>query len=166
MYYLLDENKNPYPVDVLTMGKAFEADPNKKRVKFTEFEKYYVEISTVFLGIDHNWLRYGTPILFETMIFWSEDQELNQWQDRYCTWKQAYYGHNHAVRLVIEEIRKQLAENPNKIFIPQKSLDQKCTEFVKSLEEICKLDPVIDTPEYEFIMSTRKNLKRYRESQK
>lgn len=166
LYYLLDKNKNPYSVDVLTMGKAFEDDDKIRRVKYTEFEKYYVDISTVFLGINHNYLRNGKPIVFETMIFWSEDQKLNQWQERYCTWKQAYYGHNHAVRLVIEEIRKQLQENPNKIFTPQKTSKEKFDDLVHSLEECCKLNPELNTPESNFILNTRANLKRLKDSNK
>jgi hypothetical protein len=112
MFYLLDKNKNPYEVDALTMGRAFEQHFESNIVKKTFLQKYDVEISTVFLGIDHgiHWhdspLHYK-PILFETMIFWKEGEELDQWQDRYRTWKAAYYGHNHAVRLVIEEIRKK-----------------------------------------------------------
>ena len=106
MFYLLDKNKKPYPVDASTMGKELEENFKSKIVKKTFLKKYNVEILTVFLGIDHNHLGLGKPILFETMIFWNENKKLDQWQDRYRTWKAAYYGHNHAVRLVINEIRK------------------------------------------------------------
>ncbi len=52
-----------------------------------------VEISTIFLGFDHN-LSEGKPLLFETMIFGGN---LDQKQDRYSTWEQAEQGHKHLV---------------------------------------------------------------------
>lgn len=64
-------------------------------------EKTYIqdcEISTVFLGLDHQWLD-GPPILFETMIFGGKlDGEC--W--RYSTWEEAREGHEAAVEKVKE----------------------------------------------------------------
>lgn len=52
-----------------------------------------VLVSTVFLGLDHNW-NDGKPILFETMIFGGKhDQE----QRRYCTYEEAEQGHEDIV---------------------------------------------------------------------
>jgi hypothetical protein len=59
-------------------------------------------VSTVVLGLDHNWGR-GEPMLFETMIFGSA---LDQDQWRYATWDQAARGHDAAVA----EARKALAQ--------------------------------------------------------
>jgi hypothetical protein len=50
-------------------------------------------VSTVFVGLDHNW-EGGDPILFETMIFGGP---LDQYQERYSTWDQAERGHQEAV---------------------------------------------------------------------
>lgn len=52
-------------------------------------------ISTVFLGIDHNWLKGGTPQLFETMIF--EDGPLDGRQWRYATYEEAEDMHGKIV---------------------------------------------------------------------
>lgn len=52
-----------------------------------------VEVSTVFLGLDHNYGD-GPPILFETMIFGGPH---DHWQDRYHTWTQAVAGHDQVV---------------------------------------------------------------------
>lgn len=52
-----------------------------------------VEVSTVFLGLDHQWGD-GPPILFETMIFGGPR---NQTQWRYATWDEAVDGHAYAV---------------------------------------------------------------------
>lgn len=50
-------------------------------------------ISTVFLGLDHNWGD-GPPVLFETMVFGGEHDE---WMDRYHTYDEALAGHKKVV---------------------------------------------------------------------
>lgn len=54
-----------------------------------------VEVSTVFLGMDHAF--FGEPILFETMVFGGV---LTEWLWRYCTWEEAEQGHAQVVTLV------------------------------------------------------------------
>ena len=49
-----------------------------------------VRVSTVFLGIDHNYNPDKGPMLFETMIFGGA---LDQWQWRYSTWEEAEVTH-------------------------------------------------------------------------
>ncbi len=56
-----------------------------------------VEISTVFLGLDHNFFDRGPPLLFETMIFGGEH---NDYQERCSTWEQAEAMHKRATALV------------------------------------------------------------------
>jgi hypothetical protein len=58
-----------------------------------------VRISTVFLGLDHNFNPHGPPILFETMIFGGTH---DQYQDRYATKAEALAGHARAVNMVRE----------------------------------------------------------------
>ena len=68
----------------------------------TNFEKRQIardyigstHISTVFLGLDHNFSG-GDPILFETMIF-GGPLDGEQW--RYSTYAEAERGHKEAVR--------------------------------------------------------------------
>lgn len=55
-----------------------------------------IKISTVFLGLDHNFGD-GAPLLFETMIFGGVH---DQYQDRYSTWQEAEAGHKKAVAMV------------------------------------------------------------------
>lgn len=80
-------------------------------------------ISTVFLGLDHNYFD-GPPLLFETMVFGPRDhlfefagkkrlirEELG-WQDRCSTYDEAEKQHAEAVAWAEEklaEINKQLA---------------------------------------------------------
>jgi hypothetical protein len=49
-----------------------------------------VRVSTVFLGVDHNFDFHGAPVLFETMIFGGI---YNQEMERYCTKDEALKGH-------------------------------------------------------------------------
>lgn len=49
-----------------------------------------VRVSTVFLGLDHNFSGEGEPVLFETMIFGGP---MTEEQMRYSTWEQAALGH-------------------------------------------------------------------------
>lgn len=51
-----------------------------------------VRVSTVFLGLNHNWSPSGPPILFETMCF--AQQSLDHLPFcRYATWDEAVAGH-------------------------------------------------------------------------
>lgn len=74
-----------------------------------------LQISTVFLGLDHNYFGKGDPVLFETMIFDGEDN----YQERCCTWEQAEVMHAKAVEIAKEWIRN--AEKISKNTIIQTS---------------------------------------------
>jgi hypothetical protein len=54
-----------------------------------------VEISTVWLGIDHNFGR-PPPLIFETMVF-GPGTPSDLYQDRYSTEEQARQGHQHVL---------------------------------------------------------------------
>jgi hypothetical protein len=59
-----------------------------------------VRVSTVFLGLDHNFGDlFGLPILFETMAFIADDSFA---QDRYRTWAEAEAGHDRIVAEVFK----------------------------------------------------------------
>lgn len=58
-----------------------------------------VEVSTVFLGLDHSFGG-AAPILFETMIFGGPH---DQYQDRYSTREEALAGHQKALALAAED---------------------------------------------------------------
>lgn len=64
-------------------------------VKQEDVGEYWV--STVFLGIDHNFGNdgEGIPILFETMM--TRRGEWCDYQDRYATWDEAVEGHDRIV---------------------------------------------------------------------
>jgi hypothetical protein len=60
-------------------------------------------VSTVFLGIDHNFAMEGPPILFETMIF-CDGADLD-YQDRCSTWAEALEMHRRGVEWATAKAR-------------------------------------------------------------
>jgi len=66
------------------------ADEDYRRVGYTKLGEHV--ISTVWMGLDHNWGG-GTPIIFETMVFPSEENFEEQDCDRYATLEEAKAGH-------------------------------------------------------------------------
>jgi hypothetical protein len=88
--YILDENKNPVlETDMLKWG-TWMSTISSRRVACTFDPVNGSEISTVFLGLDHNYGS-GPPILWETMVFGGK---LDKAQDR-CSgdWKDAEAMH-------------------------------------------------------------------------
>lgn len=65
-----------------------------------------VKVSTVWIGLNHNWWPGGPIKIFETMIFGGE-HHMEQW--RYSTQEEAREGHAHAVSLV--QLERQGGEN-------------------------------------------------------
>lgn len=94
--YILDENNIPFLCeDTEKWGKWFESA--NRHVARTVID--HITISTVFLGIDHQWDA-GPPLLFETMVFGGEfDGE----QERYSSYTDASIGHSKMVIKVCEK---------------------------------------------------------------
>lgn len=94
-YYVLDGHEIKTVDSVREWGEFF-----KKRdriVAQTSVGESFV--STVFIGIDHNWFDEGPPILFETLIF-NGPHDQDMW--RYATWDEAKAGHD----AVVEALRE------------------------------------------------------------
>jgi len=84
--YIL-KNKKPIPCkDLSKWAKWFE----KADRKVEKTEKDGIDVSTVFLGIDHRFGGEGGPLLFETMVFGGDNDGDTA---RYSTWKEAKAGH-------------------------------------------------------------------------
>jgi len=62
-----------------------------------------VTVSTVFLGLDHNFFGEGPPLLFETMVF-DDYGGGDCW--RWSTWDEAVEGHKQAVAKLEESLSK------------------------------------------------------------
>jgi hypothetical protein len=101
MNYVLDEAGDPVP----------EPDPMKWAEWFGTAERHVdqvvirgestggepVRISTVFLGLDHNFAPGGAPILYETMVFGGDHDGFTK---RYATRAEAWIGHRGCERMV------------------------------------------------------------------
>lgn len=87
-WILAEDGKTPIQTnDILAWGDCM-AD-KKRQVGWDYDNDKGITVSTVFLGLDHNFLG-DRPVLFETMIF---SQTGNHTQQRYCTWEEAERGH-------------------------------------------------------------------------
>jgi hypothetical protein len=95
-YCILDEKHNLIECDLATWGMWFK-NIEKRRVAYDVIND--IIISTVFLGLDHNF-GYGPSEWYETMIFGGE----SEYQERYTTWNEAVAGHAKAVNKVRESI--------------------------------------------------------------
>lgn len=94
-YYVLNEDHTTRRTDnIMDWGRR------DRRVALDKLDGD-VEVSTVFLGIDHAWGG-GEPILFESMVFGGPHSD---WQDRYHTWAEAEAGH----RRIVENLRAGLS---------------------------------------------------------
>jgi hypothetical protein len=93
------EGRNVVPVqDLLEWGNWFEkAD---RHVGLTEIGEE-IRVSTVFLGIDHNFGVARDPVLFETMVFGGP---LDGEQERYCTYDEAEKGH----AVMVDRVREAM----------------------------------------------------------
>lgn len=101
-YWILDGKTTKAVASLEEWARSFEA--TRRHVGDDIFGRPYgdefreeVRVSTVFLGIDHNYSDRGPPLLFETMIFGGPH---NDYQERYATWDEAERGHAKAVALV------------------------------------------------------------------
>lgn len=86
-FYIL-ENRIPIKVQDIKVWGEWMEDASHRRVALTEIDGTF--ISTVFLGLNHNFSSAGEPILFETMTF-IEGQ--GEWQERCATYDQAEAMH-------------------------------------------------------------------------
>ena len=88
-FYTLDDKNNPVPCSLDEWGKYFKHDfkENKRRVAEDRIGEYY--ISTIFLGVDHNFFEVGPPLVFETMVFKDDDYGCAIYENHYSTWNEA-----------------------------------------------------------------------------
>lgn len=94
--YVLDGKKPVQAPDFMQYAMCM-GDDNLRRVGLDVIGE--VHVSTVFIGMDHQFRDGGPPILFETMVFGMDAEGYGrQW--RYSTWEEAAEGHVLAVEWV------------------------------------------------------------------
>ena len=91
-HYILDGHKPKREPNEKKWGK-FYSNRTNLRVDFTLVPHGHV--STIFLGIDHNFSGKGAPVLFETMAFIAGDGD--SVCVRTCTWEEAQAAHDEMV---------------------------------------------------------------------
>jgi hypothetical protein len=106
--YRLGPNKEIIrETDILTWGRWFETAD--RQVAFDEIPGI-VQLSTVFLGVDHAFSsKPHPPVLFETMVFFAPDTCLvaeagQSVEQRYCTWEEAEAGHNDMLKVLSDRV--------------------------------------------------------------
>lgn len=109
-YYILEGTEPVACDDLFIWGKAF--GKFNRRVKRTVIGE--ICVSTVFLGLDHNFSDEGEPILFETMIFdnrklkkAAQSHSLDQEMDRACTWDDSVKMHDCFVKSILSAVNKR-----------------------------------------------------------
>jgi len=97
--YILEGKKVVECNDLLKWGNWFET---ANRVVKQELLKNKVFVSTVFLGLDHNFSGKGKPLLFETMVFNHNKKGMLRRVDldmnRCSTWEEAEKMHKKMVK--------------------------------------------------------------------
>ena len=87
-HYIL-KDRTPVAASLLEWARWFE-NREARRVGRNEVKGF--EVSTVFLGLDHNFSGVGAPVLFETMVF-GEKRGDDLYCERYSTYEEAEAGH-------------------------------------------------------------------------
>lgn len=106
--YILDGHTPVKEPDMLKWGEWMQKNDRHVRkttgtVKLHSKKMGEVTISTVFLGLDHNFSGSGDPILFETMVF---SGLLNGQMDRCSSWEAAEKMHE----LMCQRVKLAYAE--------------------------------------------------------
>lgn len=100
--YILD-GRTPQPAESLeAWARWFE---NAER-HVADLRDGDIRVSTVFLGLDHNWGS-GPPLLFETMVFGGP---LDGEQDRCSTWEHAERMHREMAERVTMAVLAERTE--------------------------------------------------------
>ena len=107
--YVLDEHGEPRPEpDLFVWADWFERTQRdgSRVVKqdYVEGGAGQIGVSTVFLGLDHNWRATGPPVLWESLVFGTS---LDGEMQRYTSKAAAIEGHKALVARVAEAWRRE-----------------------------------------------------------
>lgn len=102
-YYMLDADNQTVEVDDwMQWAEWFEC--GNRFVGYTEITSQ-INVSTVFLGLDHRFTGNGPPLLFESMVFGGP---LDGTIMRYSSWDDAEAGHKGLVRKAREAVGQKM----------------------------------------------------------
>lgn len=100
-YYILDDKRQIVPCNDFSVLSKYMG------MSVGRVSHNGVEVSTVFMAMEHGRDLRGRPILFETMVFGGPRDGLQQ---RYCTWQEAEAGHESMLWVLTEERDRKLDE--------------------------------------------------------
>ena len=103
-FYILDDDHRPLAVPDLFIWADWMKNHDTERIvqQDTIDHDPVIRVSTVFLGLDHNYWNDGPPVLWETMVFGGP---MNGEMERYSSKADAVIGHQAmltTVRLAVE----------------------------------------------------------------
>jgi hypothetical protein len=105
-------NRHGEPIELMVWAHLVD-DREYATIEQTQVGPYWV--STVWLGIDHNFLGKGPPVIFETMVFAVNRDDptletLGPDMDcrRYCTEEAAKAGHDEMVLLIEATLNEEV----------------------------------------------------------
>jgi hypothetical protein len=106
LWYVL-RDRIAMPCDDPQQAMLERGDPARSRVAESTIGDGACWVSTVFLGLDHNYGQ-GDPLLFETMAFTPQPDKPDAWgtptgMRRYSSWSEADWGHADLVRRLSAE---------------------------------------------------------------
>lgn len=118
-YYKIDENHNIQKCTAEEWSKNYEF--RDRHVDWDEIEDH--KVSTVWLGLDHNYSGEGDPLLFETMIFNPQGNDI--YCRRYSTWEEAEDGH----QIALMHLQFHLKQNAHIPKFSQEQIDHICYQI-------------------------------------
>lgn len=99
LFYKLDEDKNVQPCSCEEFAEQIENMAKTRTKHVSDDIVNEKRISTVWLGVDHQYKPNAPLHVFETMVF-EKDYSSEIYCDRYSTWKEAQEGHKKAIEWV------------------------------------------------------------------
>lgn len=98
--YILKGKKPVREYDLMKWAEWFETADRHVADDYLATLDGEIRVSTVFLGLDHNFSGIGAPLLFETMVF---SGPRNNEMIRSSSWRKALAAHKYMVQTVKDE---------------------------------------------------------------
>ena len=109
-HYYLNDDHTYKPCSLMEWAAQVEKLWKKDGKHVADEMVNHKRVSTIWLGVDHNFIEIGPPLLFETMVFDEvEKGGYTIYTDRYTTWEQAEEGHEKAIQWVLDGCEDDLS---------------------------------------------------------
>ena len=99
-YYYLNDDHSVMPCSSSLWSIQFEEMKKNDTRHVNVDEINGCRVSTVWLGLNHNFFNEEVPLIFETIIFNENSDSI--YMDRYSTWEEAQQGHEKAIQWVLD----------------------------------------------------------------